>query len=114
MDSLRNLRLYSVFSGMILFSLPVRAIQRNIGVSSDTETQDTVQKCFQESNSTYPIGFEHGCCPNLIACVMSNLPADISAGMQAGGNIASLVPTILALVGTCRRVESEAGTLFDD
>jgi hypothetical protein len=88
---------HSVLSGLILYSLPVHAVQRMTGVSSDTETRETVQKCFQESNSTYSIGFGYGQCPNLIACVMSNLPADISAGMQAGGNIASLVLTIPAL-----------------
>lgn len=86
---------------MILFSPSVLAIQRTIGASSDIRTQNTVQGCLQESNSTDPIGFEYGACPYLIACVMSNLPADITAGMQAGGNIASLVPTVLALVGVC-------------
>lgn len=100
MDSFRQLRRHPVFSSLVLLSLPARTVQRIIGVTSDTETQDAFQTCVQASNSTYPVNFEYGGCPNLIACVMSNLPADISAGMQAGGNIASLVPTILALVGT--------------
>jgi hypothetical protein len=100
MDSLRHLRLPPIFSLLILCSIPVRAVQRMIGVASDTATQETVKKCFSESNSTYDVSFGYGRCPNLIACVISNLPADISAGMQAGGNIASLIPTILALVGT--------------
>jgi len=100
MDYFRHFRLPAAFSGLLLLPLPVRALQRTIGVSGDTVTKDTFSKCVQESNSTFPVNFEYGGCPNLIACMINNLPADISAGMQAGGNIASLVPTILALVGT--------------
>jgi hypothetical protein len=83
----------------LLLSLPVRALKRTIGVSSDIRTQETFRNCIQGSNNTYHVDFEYGGCPNLIACMMNNLPADLTAGMQAGGNIASLVPTILALVG---------------
>src|SRR4051812_41611896 len=86
-----------VLSLVLWLSLPVRTLQRTVG---DGRAQDTVQACLSQSNSTSPIGFGYGECGSLTRCVMNNLPADLSAGMQAGANIASLVPTILALVGT--------------
>ena len=48
------------------------------------------------SNQT---NFQGAYCAHLLRCVLDNLPSDLSAGMQSGGNVASLIPTILALIG---------------
>lgn len=53
----------------------------------------------QSSTSSNLMGFEYKSCTHLVRCVQDALPSEISAGMQAGGTIASLIPTILALIG---------------
>ena len=88
-----------LLSVIVIFSESVHAVQRYIGLPSDNITQDAVQQCFTQANSTYPMSFNYGECPALIRCVLTTLPADWTAGMQSGANIASLVPIILAIVG---------------
>lgn len=73
-----------------------KAIARTVG---DASSQKVAAACFAAATPDEPVGFESNSCPRLIRCVSDNLPSDISAGMQSGANIASLVPTILALVG---------------
>lgn len=90
---------YHPFRFLLFLSSRVCAIPRTIGLLSDFQVQGAVQACYRQANGTNPLGFEFGQCPALIGCVLSNLPPDVSAGMQSGTNIASLVPTILALVG---------------
>ena len=99
--SLSSLRSSSPLRFLIFVSHRVRAIPRTIGLLSDSRVQAAVDGCFEQGNSTNPIGFEIGQCSALVDCVLNNLPADVSAGMNSGTNIASLVPTILALVGKC-------------
>ncbi|KAL9117363.1 MAG: hypothetical protein Q9187_006101 [Circinaria calcarea] len=95
MKSLPSLYPYSPFGVLTLFSVPVGAVSRTIGLASDARTQAVVQECSSKPNST----FNFGECARLINCVLDGLPSDVAAGMQSGANIASLVPTILAIVG---------------
>ena len=99
MKSMSSLHSYSPFGALALLAIPVRAVQRTIGLSSDGRTQEVVQDCFSQGNSTAPEGFNFGECPRLVKCVLDGLPSDVAAGMQSGANISSLVPTILAIVG---------------
>jgi len=98
MSSLRRAGSFTPALLPLLFPL-VQAIQRTIGDPSDTQTQNVLTECLGQSSSTDPIGFGYGACAHLLRCVSDNLAGDISAGMQSGGTIASLIPTILALVG---------------
>ena len=70
------------------------AMTRYIGDPTDHRTQNVSQQCggFDQAN------FTAGRCPDLMRCVLDNLPSDITAGFQSGGTIAGLVPTILALI----------------
>ncbi|KAL9120449.1 MAG: hypothetical protein Q9187_002996 [Circinaria calcarea] len=96
MKSLPSLYPYSPFGVLTLFSVPVgAAVNRAIGLASDARTQAAVQECSFKPNRT----FNFGECSGLVKCVLDGLPSDISAGMQSGANIASLVPTILVIVG---------------
>ena len=99
MKCIVSLHRYSPFGVSAFFTVPVCAIHRVIGSSSDNFTQAVIHDCFSQANSTAPEGFKFGECARLIRCVLDGLPSDISAGMQSGANIASLVPTILAIVG---------------
>ncbi|KAE9407535.1 hypothetical protein BT96DRAFT_1014091 [Gymnopus androsaceus JB14] len=94
----------SSFGALVLSAwIPsAQAIHREIG-AQDPIIKTAVDTCFASpSNSTTyggEVGYQAGLCPNLINCIMDNIsPAD-SAGMSAGSTIASLLPTILALVG---------------
>ncbi|MCJ1249325.1 hypothetical protein MMC30_006548 [Trapelia coarctata] len=94
-----SLRSLSPLRFLFFLSGRVYAIPRSIGLLSDSRVQAAVQECYDQANSTNPVGFDFGQCPALVGCVLSTLPPDVSAGMQSGTNIASLVPTILALIG---------------
>lgn len=68
---------------------------RTIGLASDPFYPNASRIC----NATAPGAFTRGRCGDLMECILNNIPTGYSAGMQAGGNIASLVPTTLALIG---------------
>ena len=74
---------------------PTQAVGRTIGALSDGKTQAVVAQC----GGAKPDAFVAGNCPNLINCLYEHLEAATTAGFQSGGNIAALVPTILALIG---------------
>lgn len=90
----------SIFSPLVLLTTtlllgPVQALQRYIGDPSDDITRNISTTC----GASNPTNFAAGKCPALLRCVLDALPSDLTAGFQSGGNIASLVPTILALIG---------------
>ncbi|KAF2164690.1 hypothetical protein M409DRAFT_56501 [Zasmidium cellare ATCC 36951] len=92
---LSNLVLLSCV-GISLHGVLANALQRSIGNPTDPKIQNVVHECL----NTDPLsGFGYHRCPHLLRCALDNLPSDITAGMQSGANIASLLPTILALIG---------------
>lgn len=78
-----------------IFLQPVQAFQRYISDPTDAVVRDISDACGANNQSN----FASGNCPSLLRCVLDEIPSDIAAGFQSGGNIASLVPTILALIG---------------
>lgn len=74
---------------------PVEAFTRYIGDPNDPKMGAISAQC----NGTMQTNFAGARCGALLRCVLDNTPADLMAGMQSGGSIASLVPTILALIG---------------
>ncbi|KDQ19491.1 hypothetical protein BOTBODRAFT_28066 [Botryobasidium botryosum FD-172 SS1] len=94
---------YALFLSAFFFRIPlVFALHRSIG-ALDPIIKTAVDGCFSGPNPTFnghPIGYGVNRCPALISCIMSGLsPAD-QAGLSAGTSISSLLPTVLALVGT--------------
>lgn len=91
----------SGFPSRLLFSflhiLPIDALHRTIGNPNDAIIQKVVRQCLDSNPLS---GFGYGRCPSLLRCTLDNLPSDLTAGMQSGANIASLLPTILAIIGT--------------
>jgi len=77
------------------FLQPVQAYRRYIGDPSDHITRNQASNCSADDQSQ----FDAGKCAALLRCVLAGLPEDIKAGFQSGGNIVSLIPTILALIG---------------
>ena len=79
-----------------LYRAPVvAAMTRYAGDPNDPRLAAISSQCGGWNQTKYSAGI----CPSFLRCVLDNMPSDISAGMQAGGNIASLVPTIAALIG---------------
>lgn len=79
----------------------VHSIRRHLG-ATDPVVGQKVDACFALPGLIFDgeeIGYGHGKCPNLINCVYSALAAADQAGLSAGTAIASLLPTILALIG---------------
>lgn len=103
MSATQNLHL-TCFVNLCLYTLPVRALHRSIGNPNDPKIQDVADHCLASDPQS---GFGVGKCPHLLRCVLDNLPSDLAAGMQSGGNIVSLLPTILAIIGTILPLTSE-------
>jgi len=78
-----------------LLSRQAKAFTRYIGQPTDPNMRAVSDYCHGWNQTN----FKAGLCPALLRCVLDNVASDISAGMQSGGNIASLVPTITALLG---------------
>jgi hypothetical protein len=78
-----------------IFLQPVQAFQRYVGDPTNPIVRNISYTCGANNQTN----FENGLCPALLRCVLDELPSDIAAGFQSGGNIASLVPTILTLIG---------------
>ncbi|KAH9845060.1 hypothetical protein Tdes44962_MAKER06919 [Teratosphaeria destructans] len=81
---------------LLLLPSSVRAWVRTVGSPTDPRMAAISRTC----NGTDPTSYLSGHCPGLLRCVMSTATADVTAGMSAGSNIASLIPTTLALIGT--------------
>ena len=78
-----------------LFLQPVQAFHRYIGDPTNNLVRNISNACGADNQSN----FDAGNCPVLLGCVIDGMPSDVAAGFQSGGNIASLVPTILTLIG---------------
>ncbi len=87
-----RLRLRTTYA---ILTAPTLALGRTVGALGDQNTQSAAAQC----NASNPDSFDWGHCASFIQCMLRTLPADVIAGYQSGGNIAALVPTILALVG---------------
>lgn len=77
------------------------AIHRSIG-ALDPIIKTAVDACFALPDRLFEgklVGYGAGKCPNLINCIMGGLQAADQAGLSAGTSIATLCPTVLALVG---------------
>ena len=85
-------RLLTTFA---ILTAPTLTLGRSVGALTDQNTQSVAAQC----NSLDPDSFEWGHCAGFIRCMLRILPADVIAGYQSWGDIAALVPTILALVG---------------
>jgi hypothetical protein len=72
------------------------ALHRTVGDPDDPIMQGVASECLADPRN----GFGYGKCPDLMRCVLDTLTSERTTGMQSGSNIASLVPTTLALIGT--------------
>lgn len=72
------------------------ALERTIGDPNDSSLQSVVSNCLTTTPNS---GFTYDKCTFLVRCVLDNVVSEIAAGFQSGSNIASLVPTTLALIG---------------
>jgi hypothetical protein len=87
--------LTSVLISLLGLATPIHALTRYIGSPSDSQTQAIARTCGALDQSNFNVGR----CPSLLRCVLDKLPSDLAAGNSSGSNIASLVPTIAALIG---------------
>ena len=78
----------------ILFT-PTFALRRTVGPPHDDHFAAASKAC----NGSERENFEFGKCSLLIACVYSHLDEAIKISLSSGTNIASLLPTILVLIG---------------
>lgn len=92
MGSHRWAKLVCVLS---VLAVPVYAITRSAGEPNDPNMVPASRACGGMNQIMYTAAY----CPALIRCVMDRLPSDITSGMSSGSNIASLIPTIAALIG---------------
>lgn len=74
---------------------PTLALRRIIGPPNDPRFISASQAC----NGSDPKEFEFGVRSLLIACVYAKLDEAFKASLSSGTNIASLLPTILVLIG---------------
>lgn len=87
-----------------LLSFITISYAKTLGSPTDQGFQEIFQNCM--NNDTLidiyggSTGFGFGRCPNLIDCVLSSASEGTKAGMSSGTSIASLIPTMLALIGT--------------
>lgn len=74
---------------------PVLALTRTIGPVGDYRFDRASAACDGANREN----FEFGACSVLIACIYDNLDEAFKASLSSGTNIASLLPTILVLIG---------------
>ena len=79
----------------ICFISPTLALKRTIGSPGDARFIRASNAC----DGTNPQSFEFGICSLLIACIYDKLDEAFKASLSSGTNIASLLPTILVLIG---------------
>ena len=78
------------------FLIPsVLALKRTIGPPKDYRFIAALRIC----NGSDPANFKFAVCSVLIACVYENIDEAFKASLSSGTNIASLLPTILVLIG---------------
>ena len=83
-------------SGTLLFLVSrVEAFQRTVGPATNPTFENVSRIC----NGSDPASFDFGTCSNLISCVYNNLSQAYVVSLGSGTNIASLLPTILVLIG---------------
>ena len=92
--------LYQAFStlSIIAYSCIVRsglARTRTVGPANDHKFLKASKAC----DGNNPKNFEFGMCSRLISCIYENLGEALKASLSSGTNIASLLPTILILIG---------------
>lgn len=68
---------------------------RTIGPVGDHRFEIASEAC----DGTNRNNFEFGVCSQLIACIYDHLDEAFKASLSTGTNIASLLPTILVLIG---------------
>lgn len=74
---------------------PVLTLNRTIGPPDDKRLIYASNSC----NGSDPLNFRFGVCSILIACIYEHLDPAFQASLNSGTNIASLLPTILVLIG---------------
>lgn len=74
------------------------AFNRTIGPPNDGRFIAASRAC----NGSDPANFKFAVCSLLIACVYDKLDEAFKASLSSGTNIASLLPTILVLIGVLR------------
>ena len=94
------LRLISVRSALVSLLLvpPTFSLRRTVGPPNDARFISASKAC----NGSDPKEFEFGVCSLLIACIYEKLDEAFKASLSSGTNIASLLPTILVLIGRLR------------
>ena len=83
---------------IVAFSLlipPVLTLNRTIGPPDDKRFIYASNIC----NGSDPLNFKFGVCSILVACIYEHLDEAFKASLSSGTNIASLLPTILVLIG---------------
>ena len=83
------------FGALLFFVSPVKAFKRTVGPAGDPRFENASRIC----NGSDAANFEFGSCSKLISCVYNNLDQYLAVSLGSGTNIASLLPTILALIG---------------
>lgn len=94
----RYLSQFFSFRSIVASSLlipPTHALRRTIGPPNDARFISASKVC----NGSDRKQFEFGVCSLLIACIYENLDEAFKASLSSGTNIASLLPTILVLIG---------------
>ena len=86
--------LRTVIVSLVLVS-PALALRRTIGPPNDARFISASKAC----NGSDRRQFEFGVCSILIACIYDKLDEAFKASLSTGTNIASLLPTILVLIG---------------
>lgn len=74
---------------------PTQALLRTIRPIGDPHFKRAVAAC----DGANPQKFQFGVCSRLVDCIYDNVSEAFKASMSSGTNIASLLPTILVLIG---------------
>ncbi len=74
---------------------PALALTRSLGPPDDYRFKGASNAC----DGRNPKNFEFGLCSIAIACTFGHLDEAFKASLASGTNIASLLPTILVLIG---------------
>lgn len=90
-------KLFRIFS-VIVSLCPIsrtRALLRTIGPVGDPHFKKAVAAC----DGANPKNFEFAVCSPFVDCIYDNVTEAFKASLSSGTNIASLLPTILVLIG---------------
>ena len=78
-----------------LFIPPTLGLRRTVGPPNNAHFTSAIKAC----NGSDPKEFEFDVCSLLISCIYEKLDEALKASLSSGTNIASLLPTILVLIG---------------